>query len=205
MTASEWRACTDPLAMLEELRRTGQGSDRKLRLFAVACSRRLWDWIDELGRAAVSVAERYADGWATPEQLRAARLTCKTAGASAAWYAAASNPSIAARNAALSAQAGAGLAGERVAQVLLLRDLFGNGSCPLLPLDQEWLQASNAAGRSFAQFLYQDGDFGAARMSELADVLQKADGTNAGVLEHCREPGPHVRGCWVVDLLLGKV
>ena len=41
-------------------------------------------------------------------------------------------------------------------------------------------------------------------MPILADALQDADCNNADILDHCRGPGPHVRGCWVVDLVLGK-
>ncbi len=43
------------------------------------------------------------------------------------------------------------------------------------------------------------------RLSILADALEEAGCTDAAILEHCRGPGPHVRGCWVVDLLLGKM
>src|SRR5262245_14314217 len=129
MTEAEWLACTDPQEMLRFLRRNA--SDRKLRLFAVACSRRIWSWIDDLGRNAVNVAESCADGMAGPEEMRAARLACRGAGESAAWYAAASNPAIAARNAARSAEAGCGnnfrsVAAEVLAQAQLVRDIFGN-------------------------------------------------------------------------------
>jgi hypothetical protein len=42
------------------------------------------------------------------------------------------------------------------------------------------------------------------RMPELADALAEAGSGNEDILSHCRGPGPHVRGCWVVDLVLGK-
>src|SRR5688572_16150151 len=106
MTEPEWDSCTAPQAMLEFLRGTGKASDRKLRLFGCACSRRVWRLLDERARAAVEAAERYADGATGSEELRAARLACKAAGDGASWYAAASEPFIAARNAALSAQSG---------------------------------------------------------------------------------------------------
>src|SRR5690348_1829844 len=82
-----------------------RASPRKLRLFAVACARRLGERNHPLARHAVDVAERFAEGEASADELRAARLACKHADASAAWYAAVSQPEIAARNAALSARA----------------------------------------------------------------------------------------------------
>jgi len=42
------------------------------------------------------------------------------------------------------------------------------------------------------------------RMSELAEALEEAGCTDAEILQHCRGPGPHIRGCWVIDLILGK-
>jgi hypothetical protein len=83
MTEQEWLTCADPHPMLEFLR--GKASDRKLRFFAVACSRRVWSMIDPLGQAAVDVAENYADGLAGPDEMRAARLACQEAGDQASW------------------------------------------------------------------------------------------------------------------------
>ena len=56
---------------------------------------------------------------------------------------------------------------------------------------------------SLSQQMCESRDFGA--MPILADALQDAGCENAAILQHCRGPGPHVRGCWVVDLVLGKV
>ena len=44
---------------------------------------------------------------------------------------------------------------------------------------------------------------GAGRHDD-ADALEEAGCDNIDILLHCREPGTHVRGCWVVDLVLGK-
>jgi hypothetical protein len=53
-----------------------------------------------------------------------------------------------------------------------------------------------------ARQMYDSRDFTA--MPILADALQDAGCENADILTHCRGPGPHVRGCWVVDFVLGK-
>ncbi len=202
MTATDWQNAAEPHAMLEFLQSIGMSSDRKLRLFAVACSRRLWNSIDELGRNAVGVAERFADGRAGPNELRVARLACQGAGGQAAWYAAATKPAIAARNAARSAQAGAATlrteAEELLAQANFVGDIFGN---PFLPLsvDQAWLTPDVV---QLAHAIYADRTFD--RMPALGDELEKADCTHFAILGHCRGPGPHVRGCWVVDILLSR-
>jgi len=73
MTEQEWLACTEPALMLAFL--AGKASDRKLRLFAVACCRRIWHLFrDDNNRRAVDVSERLADGRATNAERRAAAL-----------------------------------------------------------------------------------------------------------------------------------
>jgi hypothetical protein len=201
----EWQTAIDPQAMLEFLQKSGRASERKLRLFAVACSRRVWDGLDALGQAAVEVAERYADGLAGPEEIRAARLACKGTGDQSAWYAAATNPAIAARNAARSAQAGVASnsllgseAAELLAQATLVREVFGD-PFRLLSVDPSWL---TPAVIDLAQAINDDRAFD--QMPELADALEKRGCDDEEILSHCRGPGPHVRGCWVIDRILGK-
>src|SRR5262245_34073823 len=203
MTEQEWQTAAEPHAMLAFLHRSGRTSGRKLRLFAVACSRRIWPWINALGRQAVDVAEAFADGLVGPEELRAARLACQGAGGQAAWYAAATNPESAARNAARSAQAGAATLGsessELLAQAALVREIFGLQPFRPLSVDSSWLTPMVV---NLGQTIYDDRAFD--RLPRLADALEEADCGNAAILTHCRGPGPHVRGCWALDLILGR-
>src|SRR5262245_6520581 len=69
MTEAEWLACNDPEPMLGFLR--GKASDRKLRLFLVACARLVWDQLTvPVLRRGVETVEQYADGLASSEELR---------------------------------------------------------------------------------------------------------------------------------------
>jgi hypothetical protein len=70
VTEQEWGHCPDPTPLLEFLR--GKVSDRKLRLFGCACCRRIWHLIvHPVSRAAVGVAERFAEGLASEADRRA--------------------------------------------------------------------------------------------------------------------------------------
>jgi hypothetical protein len=87
---------------------------------------------------------------------------------------------------------------EFAAQVELLRDVVGNPFTPVA-FDPAW-RTDTAV--SLARQMYDAREFSA--MPILADALQDAGCENEDVLTHCRGPGPHVRGCWVVDGVLGK-
>jgi hypothetical protein len=84
----------------------------------------------------------------------------------------------------------------------ILRDIVGNPFQPPPYLDHSWLDLNDGAIRELAQAIYDDRAFD--RLPLLADTLVHAGCTDAAILLHCREPGVHVRGCWLVDALLGK-
>jgi hypothetical protein len=91
------------------------------------------------------------------------------------------------------------------AQAVLLRDIFGN-PFRLVTLDAEW---KTPTVLSLAQAAYENRTLPAGTLEPdslaiLADALEDAGCDNADLQGHLRSLGPHVRGCWPVDLLLGK-
>ena len=83
----------------------------------------------------------------------------------------------------------------------LLDEIVGNPFRPSV-IDPVWLSWNDGTVRKLAGCIYSDRAF--ERLPILADALEDAGCDSADILSHCRGPGPHVRGCWVIDLLLGK-
>ena len=207
MNEAEWLACADPQKMLAFLR--GKASERKLRLFAAACCRRSWPLLtDERSRKAVEVAERYADGIVNERGLRFA-FSC----AADAFAYAASAHTADAQAAAGAANAAHPEAGYYARYVTPrkehpgpLRDLFGPLPFRPVTVSPGW-QAPQVVAQAQAAYDERElpaGTLDPTRLAVLADALEEAGCTNQTVLEHLRGAGPHVRGCWAVDLLLGK-
>ena len=246
MTEAEWLACTDPQPMLEFLRR--KASDRKVRLFAVACCRRVWSSLEhEEFRDAVRKAELFADGLVDRAEIVQAHVKARpifrildgTHNGPGAALTASGFPGppkslmqriadalddpwwedefdkgdrlapalVTARHAA---RAAADLQGERHVsdapatraeqreQAALVRCLFANPFRPR-PMPAAWLTRDVKA---LADGIYAERAFD--RMPLLADTLTAAGCTSAEVIEHGRSDREHARGCWVLDLLLGK-
>jgi hypothetical protein len=90
-------------------------------------------------------------------------------------------------------------------QLNLLRDLIGNPFRPV-SIDTAWLTPTvcRLATIGYEERSLPSGELDTARLAVLADALEDAGCQDADMLTHLRGPGPHVRGCWALDLLLGK-
>lgn len=224
MNEAEWLVSADPVQMLKFQRR--KAKNRKLRLLACACCRRVVDMCVNVGLSALEIAERFADGQASRDEMKAARLALEPYIKAGAEYVPWSATDERAYNAALdvvSAVPGAYAYSVEVSiecsgpesvsifgtpdQARLvaethccraIRCTFGNPFHPVA-VDPEWLTSTVVA---LARGIYDERAFD--RLPILADALMDAGCENADVLTHCRSDGPHVRGCWVVDLVLGK-
>jgi hypothetical protein len=265
MTEAEWLGSTDPDRMLDYLsgRRPRAGgwlarlgfrrepeadpepprvSARKLRLYACACCRRVGGLLtDERSEQAVETSERFADGLAGPEELRAAvveaydaltsflvkgRTAPELSGvvgktpfgglrprayAARAALEAARGEVAAAVAAAVRAAEEAATEWEDVAwaratlgpavRAGLLRDLIGNPFRPA-SLDPAWLEWRGGTVRRIAQRIHEEYRFD--ELPVLADALEEAGCTDPDVLNHCRSGGEHLRGCWLIDMLLAR-
>jgi mannitol/fructose-specific phosphotransferase system IIA component (Ntr-type) len=216
MTRREWLACKDLPVMLLLLQDRGLLTRRKAGLFVAACCRSIWAALtDEVIRRVVEVAERFADGLVTLQELRRAR---KEAGwvAAAAYTAAnaavlvASDPNqvdpgnVAGK--ALAALPEGSRAAEQAAQATLLRCIFGYPFRPVLA-DPAWRTATVAAlaCAAYDERILPSGRLDTARLAVLCDALLDAGcPPDHEILLHLRRPGPHWRGSWAVDVLMGK-
>jgi hypothetical protein len=85
-------------------------------------------------------------------------------------------------------------------QCRLLIDLLGDRFQPSKAVGP-WLEHDGGTALNLARTVYEDRAFD--RLPVLADALEEAGCDDPALLEHLRGPGPHVRGCWVLDRLLG--
>jgi hypothetical protein len=194
-----------------------------MRLLACAFTRLSWDrFPDDRSRQCVEVLEQFADG-ACPEQVlnEARRILSQLAQQNSAnslnqrgQYAPAS---WAIRRAVCTAQAAGFTDPRRAADMAIASSHEGTvdstiqhhaviaeilGPQFLPKVAPAWLVWNDGTVRKLAQTVYDDRRYDLLPI--LADALEEAGCGNADMLAHCRGPGPHVRGCWVVDLLLGK-
>ena len=258
MTEAEWLACDDPGLMLDDLR--GKASNRKFRLVACACARRVWGSLDDQRcRKGVEGLEGFADGRGGRDDYDRAAVeirspvdcifyphTDHTANTPKYRYFVGAGTVVAPHSSVglywteslldeyvpagrwgvitevLVAQgypdvhrgdplfrfiptaAVADLDEEWRAHLVLVRDIFGN-PCRPVAFDPVWRTAAAAlAEAAYEERSLPEGALDPARLAVLGDALEEAGCDNADLLAHLRGPGPHVRGCWSVDLVLAK-
>ena len=216
MNSESWVSCVDPNLMLRCLlhhntrlliHETPRLSFRKLRLFAVACCRFVWNSLASSSREAIGVAERFADDNATQPELQLANLSVNLWDVGGLACSLSSNMSTEFVD-ALSGEDGR----TRRSKVLveqqsdILREIVGN---PFVPLTSE--QVPSSPGRmvaSLAQAAYeerlQNGELDRVRLNILADALDDDRYSDDSIIHHLRSAGFHARGCWALDVVLGK-
>lgn len=228
---AEVRKVVNRLDQMRQKPNNGRLTARKTRLLICAWVREgLWHLLkDARSRAAVEIAERFVDGQADDEELKAAARAAAAATseeAGRAFSAVSINPAKGACCAAWattwsvaaapSAVARYGFAAEpradefhqdpafaqRLADLLarLFADIVGPETLPAV--DHAWFNWNGGTLPKLAQAIYENRCF--ADLPILADALEEAGCANVELLGHLRGPGPHGRGCWALDIVLGK-
>jgi hypothetical protein len=209
----DWRACQLPSLVMSYLAYRGhRPSPRKSRLLACATCRLYWERLPhECCRRGVEVAERFADGEADERERQAAQADAVLL-ASTLWR------NMPTREAARWAYRVADTLAVRMAfttalfrlrsltepspeECALLRDVIGDPFRPV-PIRPHWLTWDVGRVVALARNFYQQRRFDL--LPVLSDALEDAGCDSADLLSHLRGPGPHVPGCWALDLLLGK-
>jgi hypothetical protein len=226
MTGSEGTACADLPRLIKSVRHAGK--DRKLRLFACGCARIAWDRMRlDPGRSSVELAERFADGEASGAELAEAQRIAygvwawgQSGGGTAGFFVV--GGSVVLREASAAAldtsrlvpvaivphgtpRRRRAVAALREAELALSRCVLGGPGQPPT-LTRRWPPPEAAA---LAQAAYQhralpSGHLDPARLAVLSDALEEGGCCDADLLAHLRSPGPHVRGCWAVDVVLNR-
>src|SRR6266542_164433 len=210
MTEAEWLTSTDVKLMLSWLR--DKTSDRKLRLFMAACARTLREAFGAEQERVAEIHERLADGkgskdeeirFFTPDFLLQALCPNglippgSTVPLPPVWDSANSAAITATEFTHLDPRDNT--EAEKASICNLLRDVTGN-PFRSVSVNSSWQSLTVLA---IAQAIYEERRF--SDLPILADALEEAGCSNAEILAHCRGLGPHVRGCWVIDTILGKV
>jgi predicted nucleic acid-binding protein len=218
MTEQEWLDGNDPQLMLDFLFTHASYSERKMRLFAVACYWQVseFHWDEPLLEAEINAIEQYADELISRDELRAVSLAHYRQLFPNEEDSALRIVELEADYAMQTAEWAADLArsggphGEErswpvgtaeAKQAHLLRDLFGN---PFRPesIDLSWLTWNDQGIPKLARAIYDERRF--EDLFILAHALEQAGCTNHDILVHFRDKDEHARGCWLLDLLLNR-
>ncbi len=187
MNEAKWLESTRPRTMLRFLK--GKVSERKLRLVAVAIHREYHRLDPRFGGPATSLAAEKAEAFAEAGSSVSTADRLKFGGyfiLNPTAYGAASRL----------------MENSEVPDTFkcsILRDIFGPLPFRPIVLDPSWL---TPAVVNLARTIYEERTF--VLLPILADALEEAGCDNADILQHCRGPGPHTRGCWPLGLLIGK-
>jgi hypothetical protein len=221
-----------PVIYVDHPRKYPEYCYRKLALFSCACCDHFWHLLkSKSSQRVVEVSERWVEGLASWEELWRARNNAKRRPKDAGFrevvrrdHTAYHDPShdlslyasfaaievaysddiaesaFAASSVAVSAAADQD--NERATHCTWLRDLFGPLPFRPVTIAPAVLTWNEDCVVKIAQAIYDERRF--TDLPILADALEEAGCDDADILNHCREPDLHVRGCWVMDLLLGK-
>jgi hypothetical protein len=210
-TEAEWLGVNQLSALIHYVLKTDQR--RRLRLLSCACLRQSGaDLVCDAARLAIEASERYADRQLSREDLERVHGAARAALREPGWtpeggelirramWGADQRLKTALKQVVYAApsEKRGDRAQVELQRCALVRDIFGNPFRPVT-FDPAWRTSTAVA---LARQMYDAREFSALPI--LADALQDAGCESAEVLDHCRGPGPHVRGCWVVDLVLGK-
>jgi hypothetical protein len=197
MTEAEWLACDESRPMLDYLLRNA--GDRKLRLLSCNCLRLLGDLSSDLQRS-LEYVEKGVDGllrWdEVGSRVRRLAFQMNNRDTDSLPWTLLDSPADAVIGSVLHFDRASPFEDRPVTD--LLRESFGNPFRPVA-FNPEW-RTDTAV--TLARTMYDAREFSA--MPILADALQDAGCEDEHILTHCRAGGVHVRGCWVVDLVLGK-
>jgi hypothetical protein len=196
VTESEWWRVRNPAPMLGFLE--GRASDRKLRLVMVAWCRRVWDSLPKRHRKFVDATDRYVEGELTEEELIGYNR-----GFSDPYHWTDPNPwTDACESMGYGERNFSTVSIWQRSQTDLLREIFGPLPFRPVTVHPSWLEWNGGTVVQLARSIYEDRRF--QDLPILADALEEAGCTDQDILGHCRSGLDHVRGCWVVDLVLGK-
>jgi hypothetical protein len=213
MTEAQWLTCTEPRPMLERLESMGVlESNRKYALLVCACSGRVWALLSKQERRDVEAFAAFAEGSTRSQPAGLPRITRTSSCVPDLCVPLVNLQAAAARKEAPRREGiiQAIFSREEAApQVDILRDIYGNPFHPSPFLHPAVLAWSDATVRRMAEGIYEgqrlpEGTLDTARLAILADALLDAGCDDEGLIQHCRGEGPHVRGCWAINLILGK-
>jgi hypothetical protein len=190
-----WLSCTVPRHLLRYMK--DRTTDRKLRLWACAATAHRYAQAEDV-LAVVALVERWADG-DYPSELK--------------WHA---RDSICSESAWEAAYEGTLRTLEKLPssekkvrytefQLALVHEIFGNPFRPVI-FDPRWMSPTvhSLARAAYDERLWPSSHLDGARLAVLADAVEEAGCCDPAILSHLRRSGPHVRGCWVLDLIRSK-